>query len=556
VPTDETRDPTDPPLVKPPPGEPTRTHAADPGTASHTPADTGGVPSSELSLAAAPLADRLAALAGTTAAPAADHDGREPPPTIPGYELGEELGRGGMGVVFAAYDTTLHRAVAVKVMRTRLAASPAARENFLREARAAAVRHDNIVTVYHAGEHGGNLFIAFERLDGLPLDRWLRALGRADPVQVARIGRELAAGLAAAHALGLIHRDIKPSNVWLEGRHRRVKILDFGLAALVPPATQLVGDGTLTGSPAYMSPEQAGGGPLDHRTDLFSLGVILYELATGRRPFAGPTVPVLLASIVACEPVAVKQAAPTVPSGLAEVIERLLRKSPGARYQSAEAVGERLRAVEIDLRTRSAVARTGLTRDGEHVVRTDVSEPGADGTLVARVLVESLPAAGRRPGAARPAKPRRRWVTVLVMLGTLLLGTVVLINGFVSIQKPPLPGPASGSMPIGPDQAGESIGRRVYVEFVVEEVDVENGRLILRAANGRDPTRWFVVEVPAEVLRNWLPPGARSPNDFLGMRVRARGTVERAPGGGFVIRISRESDLEIPPASFERGVPR
>src|SRR5262249_20279995 len=268
-------------------------------------------------------------------------------------------------------------------------------------------------------------------LDGTSLDRWLKAFGRADPAEATRIGREVAAGLAAAHAAGLVHRDVKPSNVWLEGPSRRAKILGFRLAAPIPPATQLVGDGSATGTPAYRSPEQAEGRPLDHRTDLFSLGAILYELATGRRPFAGPSVSALLEAIVACQPGPVRTADPTVPPGLAEVIDLLLKKSPEHRYQSAETLRDKLRTAEIDLRTRAALARTGLTRAGEQVIRTDVSEPATDGTAVARVLVEAAPPAdGWRQ--SQPPKRKKRWVTVLVVLGTLSVFVAVSPLFFLS----------------------------------------------------------------------------------------------------------------------------
>src|SRR5438105_3783952 len=205
------------------------------------------------------------------------------------YRVLDILGKGGMGVVFRAEDTQLQRPVALKVLLPSLTESDIARERFLREARAAAaIKHDHIVTIYQVGEDRGVPFIALEFLKGMPLDKWFDQHPKPKLIHVVHICREMAEGLAAAHQFGVIHRDIKPANVWLEAPKGRVKILDFGLARPERDDIHLTKSGAIVGTPAYMSPEQASGAAIDHRSDLFSLGVVLYRLRTGKLPFNGP----------------------------------------------------------------------------------------------------------------------------------------------------------------------------------------------------------------------------------------------------------------------------
>jgi hypothetical protein len=259
------------------------------------------------------------------------------------YRVLKVLGAGGMGVVFEAEDGQLQRRVALKVIRPALAGSPAARQRFLREARAtAAVEHDHIVTVYHADEDRGVPFLAMPLLKGETLEGRLQRQGRLPLAEVLRIGRETAAGLAAAHEARLIHRDIKPSNIWLEGKSGRVKILDFGLAQAGDESGKLTGSGVIAGTPAYMAPEQARDEPLDHRCDLFSLGCVLYRLATGELPFRGTTPVQLLRSLELDQPRPPRDLNAEVPPALAGLIVQLLAKDRGQRPASAEAVVQAL----------------------------------------------------------------------------------------------------------------------------------------------------------------------------------------------------------------------
>src|SRR5579863_7461177 len=213
------------------------------------------------------------------------------PPTRPDslgrighYEVLQVLGHGGFGIVFRAFDDVLHRVVAVKVLSPQMAATSPARKRFLREARSSAqVRHENVVQVYEVGEQPLP-YIAMEFIPGETLQQRLDRIGPIDVPEVVRIGRQIAEGLAAAHANDLVHRDIKPANILLEGGGQRVKITDFGLARAADDAS-ISQSGLVAGTPMYMAPEQARGATLDQRADLFSLGSVLYVMTAGRPPF-------------------------------------------------------------------------------------------------------------------------------------------------------------------------------------------------------------------------------------------------------------------------------
>ena len=258
---------------------------------------------------------------------------------IGAYRVLEVLGLGGMGIVLEAEDTQLGRRVALKVMRPLLAASPAARARFLREARAAAaVEHDHVVVIHQVGEHDGLPYLAMPLLMGESLARRVARQGRLPAAETVRIGREIAEGLAAAHQRGVVHRDIKPENIWLEAPQDRVKILDFGLARLTDDRLALTQSGTVAGTPLYMSPEQARGEGVDHRTDLFSLGCVMYRLLAGETPFSGPNATAILLAVTQQESVPLGRLVPEVPRALSGLVESLLHKDPRRRVQSATEV--------------------------------------------------------------------------------------------------------------------------------------------------------------------------------------------------------------------------
>lgn len=266
------------------------------------------------------------------------------------YRIRRLLGQGGMGAVFEAVDPALGRPAAVKIMLPSLATDPTARTRFLREARAAAaVEHENIVPIYHVGEDGGVPFLAMPLLPGRSLETRLAAEPTLPAAEVAEIGRQIARGLAAAHSKELVHRDIKPSNVWLEedsnGSFLRVRLLDFGLARAADQDDRITISGHLVGTPAYMAPEQARGCDPDPRADLFSLGVILYEAATGRRPFVGPTAIAVLSAVAVDTPPSPSAVNRQLPARLSALIERLLAKDPSSRPGSALEVATALEAI-------------------------------------------------------------------------------------------------------------------------------------------------------------------------------------------------------------------
>jgi tRNA A-37 threonylcarbamoyl transferase component Bud32 len=326
------------------------------------------------------------------------------------YEVLEVVGRGGMGVVFKARDTRLQRVVAVKVLAARLAASGTARQRFFREARAAAaVRDEHVVSIHAVSDEGGPTpYLVMEFIAGITLEKRIRERGPLAAKEVLRIGLQAALGLASAHRQGLIHRDVKPANILLENGVERVKLTDFGLARAADDAS-LSQAGVIAGTPLYMSPEQARGEPLDPRSDLFSLGSVLYTLCTGQPPFAAGGTMAVLRRV--CERVArpIRAVNPEVPEWLAAVVDRLLAKDPGARFQTA---GE-LAAVL-----------------GRHLARLQQS-----GQAPAQEAAK--PEAAPPAAPAPPARKRKR-----LALAVGLLGVVGLAAGLATV--------AALNQPLGP----------------------------------------------------------------------------------------------------------
>jgi eukaryotic-like serine/threonine-protein kinase len=258
------------------------------------------------------------------------------------YDIERIIGSGGMGVVLKAHDSELNRPIAIKLLASNLAHVGAARERFAREARAAAaVVHEHVVAIYNVETDGDTPFLVMQYVPGRSLQTRVEEDGPLTTEAILRIGMQAASGLAAAHAQGLVHRDVKPSNILLEETVERAVLTDFGLARAIDDAS-LTQTGILAGTPHYMSPEQATGAAIDHRSDLFSLGAVLYFMATGHPPFRADGALAVLHRICREPHRPVWQSAKEIPDELCDVVDRLLEKKPGRRFASAEEVRERL----------------------------------------------------------------------------------------------------------------------------------------------------------------------------------------------------------------------
>ena len=270
------------------------------------------------------------------------------PPTVEGslgslchYDIQELIGRGGCGIVFKAFDQRLHRIVAIKVMTPAMAATSPARKRFLREARAtAAIRHENVVNIY-AVEEAPLPFLVMEYIDGKTLQQVLDENGPLELQTICRLGQMIANGLQAAHLQGLIHRDIKPANILIESGTGQVKLTDFGLARAADDASRSQ-SGIIAGTPLYMSPEQVQGVRLDQRSDLFSLGSVLYVMCTGRAPFRAPSTLAVLKRVVDEQPRNIQEVITEVPDWLVTIIQKLHEKEPEKRFTSAQEVADLL----------------------------------------------------------------------------------------------------------------------------------------------------------------------------------------------------------------------
>jgi serine/threonine protein kinase len=295
------------------------------------------------------------------------------PPTKPGtlgrlghYEVREVVGRGGMGIVLKAFDEKLLRVVAIKLLAPALAGSGEARKRFVREARAAAsVTHDNVIGI-HEVEDGGRIpYLVMQFVGGRTLQQKLDRTGPLPLKEILRIGLQIAEGLAAAHRQGLIHRDIKPANVLLENGIERVKITDFGLARAADDVS-LTQSGHVAGTPSYMSPEQANGARVDYRSDLFSLGSVLYALCAGHPPFLADSAVAILRHVCDDTPRPLREMNPDIPEWMEAAIAKLLAKKPEDRFASATEVAtllsRRLAQLQSGVEPSSSIQKLELSR--------------------------------------------------------------------------------------------------------------------------------------------------------------------------------------------------
>lgn len=324
------------------------------------------------------------------------------------YEIAGMIGSGGMSIVLKGFDAALNRYVAIKLLAPRLAASATARRRFAREAQAAAtVIHDNVMAIHAVAESQGLPYFVMPYARGASLEKRIQQQGPLGTEEILRVGLQVAAGLAAAHAQGLVHRDIKPANILLEDGTERVKITDFGLARAADDAS-LTRSGVIAGTPQYMSPEQARGAAIDHRTDLFSLGSVLYAMATGRAPFRADTPYGVLRRICETQPRHVSEINPAVPGWLVQVIARLHEKEPSRRFGSAAEVAELLGQCLAHVRQPSLIPLPAALADLAKARRLRAIAAvsiGAAGLLLAALVFIGRTRDGERKA---PASDQRR----------------------------------------------------------------------------------------------------------------------------------------------------
>src|SRR5271168_307141 len=329
--------------------------------------------------------------------------------TISHYRILEKLGSGGMGVVYKAQDTRLDRAVALKFLPDNLLHDPLALQRFRREVHAAsALNHAGICTIYEADEENGRPFIVMEFIDGETLGAYIHGKPLAIE-QILTLGIQIADALSVAHAEGIVHRDIKPANIYVTKRGQ-AKVLDFGLAKLAlksgvvgeeyDPSSSSAREaasivGVISGTPSYMSPEQIRGDDLDARTDVFSLGLLLYEMATGKQAFSGNTGGAVIEAILMRAPAGVRSLNPAVPEALEAIINKALNKDAAQRYQNAAELCADLQAVKRALDSGQTVTSWIVARP-----RTAEGVEGASPTGSSTAVAASAAAASGASGAS------------------------------------------------------------------------------------------------------------------------------------------------------------
>ncbi len=441
------------------------------------------------------------------------------------YEIIEVIGRGGMGVVLRGLDTKLNRMAAIKVMAPELAAIATARKRFHREAQAAAaVSHDHVVTIFAVDECGKLPYLAMECIVGKSLQELIDDAGTLELAPIVRIGMQIASGLAAAHEQGLVHRDIKPANILLENSVQRVKITDFGLARAIDDVS-ITRTGEAAGTPPYMSPEQAEGKRVDHRSDLFSLGSVLYAMCTGRCAFRADSTVATLRRICDNTPRPIREVNPEVPEWLVEIVNQLLAKNPDERFQSAAEVSQLLGQHLAHLQQ-----PTGIARPLAPISDTCVQK--ANDNLPADPLSSDSSGAPRKiRGSAA-----RRWLAagMVLFVGGLslmeLTGVTHLASGLgdffnrtdspvVDLKDPQMPPPTDelpatsldhlGSrvmMDVGPPGAGAS--EAAAVDAMAEALASREQRVSKKDWQNAVPAAWRVVELDPTDRYNWLKLGA------------------------------------------------
>ena len=472
------------------------------------------------------------------------------------YEIHRRLARGGMAQVYLARDRSLDRPVAVKELVPEFAADPSFVERFRREAQAAAnLSHPNVVGVYDWGAQDGTYFIVMEYVDGPSLSRVLRTDGPFHPRRAAEIATEVAAGLGFAHSRGVVHRDVKPGNVLLT-RSGQAKVTDFGIArALSSPDEDLTQAGSVMGTATYFSPEQAQGLAVDPRSDLYSLGVVLYELVTGRPPFTGDTPLAIAYKHVQDEPARPSTMISGLPVSLEAIIMKLMSKRPDDRYSTAEDLRADLNRF---LAGEPTVAERDLVAAGAGAAAVVVSDEPATTVQAATVAGEAVPpvAPPDEPTADEPKK--RTWVfAVALVVGLALLGGALFwftrsLEEGNEVTVPALIGLELDAATAALDEAGleAEVSRRPSDQFepgIVMDQDpgkdekVDSGSTVkLVVSSGPE-----IVEVPNVVLLTQTEATARLDEAGLTVKVTPREVAGAEPG--YVVEQNPAPGTEVSP---------
>ena len=412
--------------------------------------------------------------------------------TLNHYKVLRQLGSGGMGDVYVAEDTTLDRQIALKVLPAEMAGDPERLARFEREAKAiAALDHPNIVTIHTIEEADDVRFITMQLVEGKTLERILaEAPGGGLPLgELFEIGAPLAEAISVAHEHGITHRDLKPSNVMVTSEGR-VMVLDFGLAKLREtaggpddetraPIDTLTGEGKIIGTVAYMSPEQAEGKPVDQRTDIFSLGIILYEMSTGERPFRGDTRMSVLTSIIRDTPPPVTDLNASMPRHIGRIVKHCLEKDPDRRFQSAKDLRNELDELrdELDTREMTPYVREASEEAGAGAAEESIAEPGRSEALEpAASEAASEPAAPRaasEPAAVTEASRAflsKRWPLALAAVAVIALAGAWLVQRQAESRR--VRQAAADLVPFAEDGRFDEL----YARVVAEGLDLNDPR--------------------------------------------------------------------------------
>ncbi len=402
------------------------------------------------------------------------------------YEVLEVVGSGGFGIVLKAFDETLHRVVAIKVMAPQLAAVASARKRFSREARsAAAITHEHVVAIHAVEEANDPPYLVMQYVAGTSLQERLDRTGPMQVKEILRIGMQAAQGLAAAHAQGVIHRDIKPANILLENGVERVKLTDFGLARMADDAS-VSQSGVIAGTPLYMAPEQARGEELDARADLFSLGSVLYAMCTGHPPFRAGSPLAVLRRVCEETPRPVREVNPDVPEWLAEVVAKLHEKDPDRRFQSAAEVADLLGRHLAHLQQPTLVAAPGRLRPGRPSGRNVAL--GIAGVFLGFVAVGAGVALAKATMVDSPLAVVGSAVLGVGVMGVAFLVMWLLISAWVALTKrtrgavaAKRPPAAKAGAALAPHAAPRRRGAGVWVVLVVGCFVLLAGGVVLTA---------------------------------------------------------------------------